>query len=164
MGDVSCTKALVWSPLALQYRWRMTRRSFESGHMCAAKKTYVHPVPSPQPVRPPRPARDPVERAADRAIYQVRRGREPRGLGRGPTGLDAPAELLEMKAAVAWCFASLAGTEDLAAHLFANPSPPAPRAGLQLHKATKQYQPDVRDGATHPVRYSVNPLRPTGVR
>ena len=32
------------------------------------------------------------------------------------------------------------------------------------HDDPKQYQPDVRDGATHPVRYSVNPLRPTGVR
>ena len=41
-----------------------------------------------------------------------------RCLGRGPTGPDAPAELLEMKTAVAWCFASLAGTEDLAAHLY----------------------------------------------
>jgi hypothetical protein len=32
------------------------------------------------------------------------------------------------------------------------------------HDDPKQYQPDVRDGATHPVRYSVNPLRPTSVR
>jgi hypothetical protein len=32
------------------------------------------------------------------------------------------------------------------------------------HDDPEQYQPDVGDGVTNPIRYSVNPLRPTGMR